>query len=418
MDIQLEKKNSVHRLARGIVALALIVFALLCLWLFSLFTTEKVTLIPKRNTTLHVAQRGKLTDTLVTRAVAIPRESVIITSGRGGTVTSIRQSASGEVKKGEVIASLSNDDFVLQMTSRIAEVTEQINNLRSMRRLLEKDDIDTRLAQQDARYHMEKNRREVGRQKTLYERGLMEKATYEQLGDELMHWQKRYAMLTAYQQRQESLQPVQLAEIEASLAHLQKLTRLIENGLNQLVITAPIDGILSPLTIKIGQQIKPGEKVANLDNPQTYDFEASFSEYYLDKITPGDSVNADYAGLDIPLTITSVSSVVENGKFNVKLVPTTPQTLPLKRGQSVNLRVSLETAQDTLHIPSAAVFRQDKQTWVYLYDEENQRALKTPVGIKRQGETRSEVGSGVSAGQQVVVFTDSHMDKSDIIEFE
>jgi len=418
MDIQLDKQNSTHRLARGIVVLVLILFALLSLWSMSLFSSEKVTLIPITSVTLHVAQRGRFTDTLVTRAVAIPSESVIIASERGGTVTDIPQRTSGEVKKGEVIARLSNDDFVLQVTSRIADVTEQTNNLRNMRRLLEKDDLDTRLARQDAHYQVGKNSREAVRKKTLYERGMIEKASYEQLLDELAHWQKRYAILSDYQQRQENMLPQQLAEIETSLKHLEKLTRLIEDGLNQLVITAPIDGILSPLTINIGQQIKPGEQVVNLDNPQAYYFEASFSEYYLDKINVGDSVSAQYGELDIPLTITSVSSVVENGKFIVKLIPAHPQPLSFKRGQSINLRVSLGTTRDALHIPSNAVFLEDNQTWVYLYDEKNQRAMRTAVGIERQGETESEVGSGVSVGQQVVVFTDRHIEKSDIIEFE
>ncbi|WP_280514814.1 hypothetical protein [Candidatus Symbiopectobacterium sp. 'North America'] len=38
--------------------------------------------------------------------------------------------------------------------------------------------------------------------------------------------------------------------------------------------------------------------------------------------------------------------------------------------------------------------------------------------IKRQGETQSEVLSGLSAGQQVVVLTGGNVEKSNIIEFE
>lgn len=418
MDIQLDPKSTRHRIAKGIVGLALVIFGLLCLWLINLTVVEKVVRIPFTQTTLHVAQHGTFTDTLVTRAMAIPSESVIIASERGGTVIEVRQSVSNEVKKGDIIARLSNDDFVLQVTSRIADVTEQTNNLRNMRRLLEKDDLDTRLARQDSLFHLEKIDKEAARKKTLYERGILEKATYEQLLDELAHWKKRYAILTTYQERQGSMLPSQLAEIASSVKHLDTLTRLIENGLDKLIITAPIDGILSPLTIKIGQQIKPGEKVANIDNPHTYYFEASFSEYYLDKIRPHDRVTAHYAGIDIPLIISSVSSMVENGKFLAKLTLAHPQQLSLKRGQSLDLRVSLGTQADALLIPSKAVFFETDETWVYLYDEEHHRAIKTPVVIKRQGETQSEVRSGLSAGQQVVVFMGSHVEKSNIIEFE
>lgn len=418
MDIQLDNKNTAHRLAKGLVALALILFALLCLWLITLFRTEKVTQIPLASITLHSVQRGTFTDRLVTRAVAIPGKSVMVTSERGGTITAIRQTESSEIKTGDLIAQLSNDDFVLQVTSRIADVTEQINNLRNIRRLLEKDDLETRLAQQDAQHQTDKRHKEVVRKKILYERGIMEKATYEQLLDELAYWKKRDRVLTTYQTQQESVHPFRLTEIESSLNYLEKLITQTEKSLEKLTITAPIDGILSPLTMKIGQQIKAGEQVATLDNTESYYFETSLSEYYLDKIKPRDRVSAHYAGIDIPLVIISVSSQVENGKFIARLALAHPQPLSLKRGQSVDLQISLATMPDVLHIPSSAVFIEENSTSVYLYDEKQHRAIKTAVVIKRQGETESEVVSGISPGQQVVVFTDSHIAKSNIIEFE
>jgi len=284
--------------------------------------------------------------------------------------------------------------------------------------LLEKDDLETRLAQQDAQYQTDKRHKEVVRKKVLYERGIMEKATYEQLLDELTYWKKRDRILTTYQAQQESVHPFRLTEIEASLNYLEKLIKQTEKSLEKLTITAPGDGILSPLTMKIGQQIKAGEQVATLDNTESYYFETSLSEYYLDKIKPQDSVIAHYAGIDIPLIIISVSSQVENGKFIARLALAHPQPLLLKRGQSVDLQISLATTPDVLHIPSSAVFIEEKSTSVYLYDEKQHRAIKTAVVIKRQGETESEVTSGVSTGQQVVIFTDSHIAKSNIIEFE
>lgn len=418
MDIQLDRTNTTHQLAKGLIALALILFVLLCLWLVILFTTEKTTRIPSANITLHPVQRGTFIDKLVTRAIAIPRQSVLIASERDGTVTALRQNESTAIKKGELIAQLENDDFMLQVTSRIADVTEQINNLRNLRRLLEKDGLDTSLALHDARYQAEKRHKEIVRKKGLYERGIIERATYEQLLDEWEYWKKRINILAANQKQQKERHPFQLTEIENTLNLLEKLIKQTEKSQEKLTITAPIDGILSPLTIKIGQQVKLGEPVATLDNPDNYYFETSLSEYYLDKIKPEDKVVAHYAGIDIPLIIVSVSSLVENGKFIAKLALIHPQALPLKRGQSIDLQIALATTFDTLHIPSRAIFIEENSAYVYLYDKKNHRAIKTPIVIKRQGESGSEITSGISPGQQVVAFTDNHIEKSNIIEFE
>lgn len=417
MDIQLDN-HSAHRHAKWLILLALGIFTLLCLWVFRLFTAEKVAQVPLANITLHPVQQGEFTDILVTRAVAIPSKSVMITAEQGGIVTEIRQNIANDVKQGEMIARLSNDDFVLQVASHIADVTEQINNLRNIRRLLEKDELETHLDWQDARYKTERLNKELIRQKGLYDHGSIAKANYEQLFDESVYWEKRYSILTTYQERQMTLYPSQLAEIESSLSSLGKLTQQLRNSLDKLTITAPIDGIISPLTLKVGQQVKLGAQIANLDNPDNYYFETSFSEYYLDKIKPKGKVIAHYGGNDIPLTITSVSSQVENGKFIARLALAHPQALSLKRGQSIDVHVLLRTAPDALHIPSNAIVAEDNGIWVYIYDKKNQRAIKTPIIIKRQGETESEIASGLSAGQQVVVFTGNRIEKSKIIEFK
>ncbi|XBS70260.1 HlyD family efflux transporter periplasmic adaptor subunit [Acerihabitans sp. KWT182] len=186
---------------------------------------------------------------------------------------------------------------------------------------------------------------------------------------------------------------------------------MIKGGLEQLTIVSPIEGTLTSLDIKIGQQINPGEKVTVIDNLHSYYFEAAFSEYYLDKIKPQVKVMAEAGGVTLPLTIETVSSVVDNGKFKAKLLMTKPRQIALKRGQSIDLHVSLGTSRDALLAPSEAIFFQNGQAMVYVYDDKTRRAVKTPVKIKRQGAAQSEVVSGLAEGQQVVSFADNDYEK-------
>ncbi|WP_413731347.1 darobactin export ABC transporter periplasmic adaptor subunit [Sodalis sp. RH20] len=418
MDVKLDKKPALLPGAGWIAWIAAALLILLCAGLYKLATTDNYLRLPLASVALHPVTRGAYTDTLVTRAIALPNESVIVSTERGGKVVDIYKASSDYVKKGEIIARLSNYDFVLQVTSRIADATEQINNLRNMRMLLERNSRDTKLELQKSHYNRQKLVKDIRRNKKLFEKAIIEKAKYEDLLDELAHWEKTCAILSGHDRQQDQILPQQFQEIDRSIKRLGKLVDLIKGGLEQLIIVSPIDGTLSSLDIKIGQQIKPGDKVTMVDNLHSYYFEADFSEYYLDKIKPQANVMAQAGGIEIPLAIESVSSAVDNGKFKARLRPSQPQQIALKRGQSIDLHVFLSTQQDALLVPSEAVFFNEGQALVYVFDENDRRAVKTPVRLKRQGAAQAEILGGLAEGQRVVTFADNDYEKSNIIEFD
>lgn len=418
MDVKLDQKPQVHWRSKGIFWGALMLLLLLCGVLYKLTIAENFLRLPQNAAKFHTVKRGAYTDNMVTRAIAIPNESVIVSTEREGQVIEILKSSSDFVNKGEVIARLSNYDFVLQVTSRIADATEQINNLRNMRMLMERNSRDTRLELEKSGFNLAKIKKEIQRNKKLYEKSIIEKAKYENLMDELAYWKKINNILSEHDKQQQKILPYQFNEIDESIKRLGKLVNMIKGGLEQLTIVSPIDGTLTAMDIEIGQQIKPGDKVIVVDNLHSYYFEAAFSEYYLDKIMPRVNVIAEAGGITIPLTIESVSSVVDNGKFKARLRMTEPQQIPLKRGQSIDLRVSLETSHDALLAPSEAIFFHNGQALVYVYDAHTRRAVKQPLKIKRQGGAETEIVSGLQEGQQVVTFADNDYEKSDIIEFD
>ncbi|MEN3257937.1 darobactin export ABC transporter periplasmic adaptor subunit [Sodalis endosymbiont of Spalangia cameroni] len=419
MDIKIDKPGGIHRRARWITAGAVLLFLLILGLLYWLMSREGALTVPRREVTFHTVQRQPYTDMLVVRAIAIPNESVILSSERGGKVVEICKSSSDPVKKNDVIARLANYDFVLDVTSRIASATEQINNLRNMRMLLERNTRDTKVDLQKSYYNVLKITRNIERSRQLHEKSAIARATYEDLLDELQHWKTNYAIFEQHSKAQDKMLPVQIHEIDESIRQLGNLVGLIKGGLDQLVLTSPIDGILSSsLDIKPGQQIKPGEKVAVIDNLAAYHFEAEFSEYYLDKIRRGMKVMAHSGDADFPLVIDSVSPMVDNGKFKAKLVLLQPLQRFLKRGQSVEVRVALAAAGEALLVPSRAIFYQQGQARLFVSDAQRRRAVKTAVTIKPTGGAQTAVISGLQEGQQVVAFANNQYQKNNLIEFK
>lgn len=196
--------------------------------------------------------------------------------------------------------------------------------------------------------------------------------------------------------------------------------KTIENGMEQLVIKAPIDGTLSVLDIELGQQIKPGGKIAVIDNLDSYYLNIHFSEYYLDKIIPQSRITSRVNGQDIPLLIETVSTIIDNGKFKAKLTPIGRSTVNLKRGQSVEVRITLQEEDNhILLVPNDSIISNKKgDDFLYIYQQENDLAIKTKVEAKRRDATNTQILSGLNPGQQIVIYQKENNIDPTTIEFK
>lgn len=118
-------------------------------------------------------------EVLTTRAIAVPKESIIVSSERGGKVTEVTKQAFDTVAKGDVIIRLSNYDFMLEATSRIANITEQINNLRNMKIQLEQDNRETKLNLQEAQHQITTISKDLARHQVLDMKSMIAKSELE-----------------------------------------------------------------------------------------------------------------------------------------------------------------------------------------------------------------------------------------------
>lgn len=328
MDIKLEKKININSREKIVILFVLLILFLSCFFIYYLFTKESALLVPRERAIFYTAQFEPYQDVLVTRAITVPNESVILSSERGGKIIEIVKQSAENVIKGDVIARLSNYDFTLEATSRMADIMEQINSLRNM--------------------------------------------------------------------------------------------RMIEVGIEQLVIIAPIDGTLSVLDIELGQQIKSGEKISVIDNLNSYYFNVYFSEYYIDKIKPNTQIIAQINGQDTQLLIESVSAIVDNGKFKAKLRPIESGIAHLKRGQSIEIRIALQEENNhVLLVPTESVFSNSNgDHFIYIYQDKYDRAIKTKVEVKRRNSIKTEITSGLQPSQRIVKMPDDSDKTANIIEFK
>ena len=420
MDINIEQGKNKNKTAKLIILCALLVFISSLCYIYYLSTAQRSLLISREDTVFYAIQPEMYQDVLTTRAIAVPKESIIVSSERGGKVTEVAKQAFDTAVKGDVIVRLSNYDFMLEATSRIVNITEQINNLRNMQIQLEQDNRETKLNLQEAQHQIKAISKDLARHQVLDMKSMIAKSELENQVGMLKNWQIKSEILKEHDNKNKESFPSQFKSIDDSILLLEKMMDIIENGMEQLVITAPIDGVLSILDVELGQQIKPGEKIAIIDNLKSYYFNVYFSEFYLDKIKPQSQIVAIINGQDTPLLIESVSTIVENGKFKAKLIPLHDSTSLLKRGQSIEIKIPLqETSTPVLMVPTDSIISDvDGNNFVYIYQPEDDNAVKSKIEIKRRSSMKTEIIAGIKPGETIIRPPETKNSEYDIIEFK
>ncbi|AJJ64767.1 darobactin export ABC transporter periplasmic adaptor subunit [Yersinia aldovae] len=417
MDIKLERNTILPKLL--IFCIVLVLFSCI-FYIYHLTTTKDKLLISRDDVIFQTIQPTLYENVLISRAIAVPNQSVIISSERGGKITKITKKAFENVQKGEVIVQLSNYDFMLEATSRMADITEQINSLRTIKIQLEQDNRDTKLRLQEAKHQIEIISKKLIRHQELDKKSMIAKSELEYQIDTLNNWKMKCNILQDHDNKNTKSLPSQFKSIDDSIFLLEGVMKTIENGMEQLVIKAPIDGTLSVLDIELGQQIKPGGKIAVIDNLDSYYLNIHFSEYYLDKIIPQSRITSRVNGQDIPLLIETVSTIIDNGKFKAKLTPIGRSTVNLKRGQSVEVRITLQEEDNhILLVPNDSIISNKKgDDFLYIYQQENDLAIKTKVEAKRRDATNTQILSGLNPGQQIVIYQKENNIDPTTIEFK
>lgn len=420
MDINIEHEGSKNKTDKLIISCALLVFIACLYYMYYLSTAQSSLLISREDAVFYTIQPEMYQDVLTTRAIAVPKESIIVSSERGGKVTEVAKQAFDTAAKGDVIVRLSNYDFMLEATSRIVNITEQINNLRNMKIQLEQDNRETKLNLQEAQHQIKAISKDLARHQVLDMKSMIAKSELENQVGMLKNWQIKSKILKEHDNKNKESFPSQFKSIDDSILLLERMMDIIENGMEQLVITAPIDGVLSILDVELGQQIKPGEKIAIIDNLQSYYFNVYFSEFYHDKIKPQSQIIAIINGQDTPLLIESVSTIVENGKFKAKLTPLHDSISPLKRGQSIEIKIPLQqTNIPVLMAPTDSIISDiDGNNFIYIYQPEDDNAIKSKVETKRRSSTKTEIITGVKAGEIIVRPPETKNSEYNIIEFK
>ena len=382
----------------GVAGLLALLFAV---WLFDMLTGGRSLSVNAQRIQVSPVTTGTFEDFIPLRGRLVPSSTVYLDAIEGGRVEEILVEDGATVEAGQPIVRLSNTNLQLEVLSREAAVTEQLNNMRTIELQLEQNRLSHRRNLVEIDYQITRLNRAIERQTELATKNLVSQSTLDELQDELDYYVARRDVTRESQDTDARMQEAQLAQLRASGEQLEKSLAFARKNLDDLNIRAPLAGKLSGFNVEIGQSITRGGRLGQIDDPDGYKLSANIDEYYLGRVDLGQSAVAEYGSDDLDVTIAKIYPQVNNGQFEVDMT-FADQPDNLRRGQTLQLRLSLGDNSDAVLIPNGAFYQETGGKWVFVVSPDGSQAVKRTVRLGRRNTDYIEVLDGLEPGERVI----------------
>ena len=396
MDRKITKKHSTLKKS----LLWLIPALLLLLTIYSLTSLQdgRSLNINSQQLTISPVSRGIFEDFIPVRARVTPAKTLFLDAIEGGRVERILVEDGAMLQAGDLIVEMSNASLQLNVLGNEARVAEQLNNMRSIELSLEQNRLQHKRNLADIEYQIKMLSRQLKRAEALVKTNALSQSQYEDTRDTL-NWYQQKLLLTQESQASDSrMQSAQLAFLRETSERLESNLAISRQNLDNMKVKAPVAGKLSGFYVEIGQSIGQGERLGQIDTPDDFKLSAQIDEFYLGRVDIGQQARFD----DYQLTISKVYPQVQNGQFEVDFIFSGEQPDNIRRGQNIQIKLTLGDNSDALLIPNGAFYQDTGGNWLFVVNQSGDQAIKRQVRLGRRNSRYIEVLEGLEEGEQVI----------------
>lgn len=346
-----------------------------------------------------------------------PMTTIQISPLEGGVVQEIRIEEGSQVKKGDVILCLSNENLDLQILNSEAELAEKENILRNTMISMEQQKLSVQQDRLQLEMEVRRTSRAYEQQKSLYEEKLIAREEwlkaqedYELAADKLQLVRNREVQDSLYR-------TVQIEQMEESLRNMRLNMQMIRKRKENLTIKAPIDGELGLLDVVLGQSVQSGAKIGQINDLTSYKIEAQIDEHYIDRVLPGLDATFERQNESYGAVIRKVYPEVRNGKFKADFKFSGVQPENIRTGQTYYMNLQLGQPEEAVIIPRGTFYQNTGGKWIYVISPDGTRATRREIRIGRQNPQYYEVLEGLEPGEKVIISGYGNFGENEVLVF-
>ncbi|CAM4162448.1 efflux RND transporter periplasmic adaptor subunit [Pseudoalteromonas maricaloris] len=351
---------------------------------------------------ISTVTKGEFHDLIPLRGSIMPSKSVYLDAIEGGRVEARFVEEGAMVKKGDKLLALSNTSLQLDVISREAQISEQLNNLHNTRLAIDQNRLNLKRNLLELDFQVSQSERKLAQFKRLGSGNLVSKDELQAAEDETEYLKNRRKLIIEQQQQDEKIRTAQIAQLEDSVEQLNKNLGFARKNLENLIIKAPMDGQLTALDAELGASKARGSRLGQVDIVSEYKVSAQIDEFYLGRVYAGQTARLTLQGRPYELTLAKVYAEVSNGRFEVDLTFNAALPSDIRRGQSLQLELLLADAKAATLIPNGGFYQDTGGKWVFVLEQGSQVAVKKSVTFGERNNKYIEVLDGLAVGDRVI----------------
>lgn len=398
MDKRIEKKKWSR--TKTMYLIGFIAFILLSGFGINMFN-KKTYKIDGSRLSIKTVTEGDFQDIILIDGDVQPINLVLVNTTEGGTVEEIFVEDGVLVEKGDPLVKLNNPAATLSYMNQETAIVEQINNLRSLKLSLEKDQRDLSESLIDSENSLANVERAYKVDSVLYEKEILAKNNYTNSVESYKYEQKKRDFMVKNVTNSKRNNLTQIQQINTSINLMQRNLEFIHESIDKMLVRAPVSGMLSSFDPVIGESYSTNQTVAKIDVQSGFKIRGQVDEYYLSMVKPGQLARFTFDGELIDLKVTKVLSEVVNRRFEIELIFVNDVPNSITNGQSLQVRLELSKAQKSLLIPRGSYFQSSGGQFVYVLNDQGE-AYKRFIKLGSQNPSFYQVLEGLEKGERII----------------
>lgn len=367
--------------------------------------------------TVSTVKQGKFDEFIVVTGVVQPLKTIQLDAIVGGYVTEKLIEGGNMVKQGDVLLRLENQNLKLSFLQSETEASRLVNDLQNTRQNLKVARFTLQKTLSDLDFQLDQAKDAHDRNVKLYKDKVIPEAEYLKTKRDYEKLVRQREIEIESQKYQEENAKMQINQLEGTLASTQKNVSLWRQTLDNLVVKAPVSGLLSSMNIEVGSNISQGQNIGQIDDLNGFKMRVSVDEHYLSRIFVGLSGSMEFNGKDYGLKIIKIYPEILSGRFEVDMKFDNGAPELVKRGQSAPIRLQLGQPSQATLLPVGGFFSETGGNWVYVVGDGGKRAAKRKITLGRKNPEYFEVLEGLQPGEKVITSSYENFGDNEVLEF-